>query len=137
MKQHNVRFNPTTVRRTIALILLFVAALGGGYLTMRGDAAGKTAAVYQNGVLIRRIDLTAVEEPYEFTVPTEDGFNTILVRKGGVCVSQADCGDQTCVKQVWLTGGLTPIVCLPHRLVIQLEDTNASESLDGVAGSLH
>lgn len=39
---------------------------------------------------------------------------------------EADCPDQVCVHAGWLTDSAAPIVCLPHRLVIRLEQTASS-----------
>jgi len=109
-----------------ALLLLSLA----GALLMGRDQGGR-AAVYQDGVLLRTIDLDSVEAPYTFTIESPAGNNTVEVERGRVRVSHADCPDQICVKQGWLTGA-RPIVCLPHKLVIELTDGGAD--VDGVSG---
>ena len=50
----------------------------------------------------------------------ERGSNTIQVEPGRIRVLEADCPDQVCVRQGWISDEVTPIVCLPHRLVIQV-----------------
>lgn len=126
--------NSTTFLWSAALIVVFIAAVSTAFLLQQGDTAGKIARIYQDGVLIREVDLSGVVDSYEFTVETESGTNTIAVRNGGIRVSEADCSDQTCVNQGWLSGGVTPIVCLPHKLIIQLEDFDPSDTLDAIAG---
>ena len=37
-------------------------------------------------------------------------------------VKDADCPDKTCVGMGWLSSSSMPIVCLPHKLVIQFTD---------------
>jgi len=123
----------------VLLAAVFIAAVCASWLMGRTGSRPTTARIYQDGVLIREIDLNAVGDGWEFTVECADGFNTISVRPGGICVSQADCSDGTCMKQGWLEGGITPIVCLPHALVIQLEpQTEYTEpdtpEIDAVAG---
>lgn len=117
-----------------ALLLLFLGAAGAAWRLSQGEAGGRLARVYQDGRLIEEIDLAQVEAPYELRVETEAGSNTLCVSREGICVQAADCADQTCVRQGWLRGGLTPIVCLPHRLVICLEEAETTGALDGVAG---
>ena len=106
-------------------LLLAGAALccGAAILVLRLTAApAATASIYQGGVLLEQIDLTAVEESYSFIVRSPDGgSNTVSVERGRICISQADCPDQVCVHQGWVSDGATPIVCLPHQLVIQIE----------------
>ena len=59
---------------------------------------------------------------------------TCNFRPGGIRVSFADCPDQICVDQGWLSGGRIPIVCLPHRLVIELVEGGDDEAFDAVSG---
>lgn len=134
MKQRNAKGKSNTLLWTIALAAVFIAAVGGAFLLQKGTADGKVARVYQDGVLIREIDLSSIISSYEFTVDTKLGTNTIKVRNGGICVSEANCSDQTCVNQGWLSGGSTPIVCLPHKLIIRLEAPDSFAALDAVAG---
>ena len=111
-----------------ALAALAVLAMG---LLRLFSAPGTEARIYQNGVCVEAIDLSRVEEAY--TLVLEDGqggSNTILVEPGRICVSGADCPDQICVRQGWLSDSAGSIVCLPHGLVIRIE--GASE-LDAVA----
>ena len=51
------------------------------------------------------------------------GWNEITIRDGSICISDADCPDQTCVKMGLLKSESLPIVCLPHKLVIRLEES--------------
>lgn len=120
------------MRSTRFWILLIAAllalSLAGVLLSMRG--AGGRAAVYQDGELLRTIDLTSAA-PYAFTVEGPAGTNTVEVERGRVRVSRADCPDQVCVHQGWISTGAAPIVCLPNKLVIQVE---GGGSVDGVSG---
>ena len=87
--------------------LLLLSAAAGAFLWYDRGEGRQTAVVYQDGVRIRAIDLSRVEEPYSFTVEWEGGYN--------------------------MSDGAAPIACLPHRLVIQLEGGGDS-GIDGVAG---
>lgn len=93
------------------------------------------AEIYLNGEQIKIISLSAVDTPYSFTVEGENGTNIISVEHGRICVSEADCPDQICVHQGWVSGCVTPIVCLPNKLVIQFEiitEGISEEAIDGV-----
>ena len=85
-----------------------------------------------DGVCIRSVDLSEVKEPYEFTVETANGSNTVRVEPGRIAVISADCADETCVHTGWIGDRAIPIVCLPHRLVIRIEQ-NAACDADAVA----
>lgn len=134
MKQSNANDKSTTLSWGVALAIVFIAAISTAFLLHKGDTTGKIACIYQDGILVQKIDLSSVGSSYEFTVETESGINVIAVRNSGICVSEADCDDQTCVNQGWLSGGVTPIVCLPHKLIIQLEDLDPNDALDAISG---
>jgi len=90
------------------------------------------ACIYQDGILIDTVDLAAVTEPYTITVEGDRGINVIAVERNRVRMLSADCPDGTCVRQGWISGGVMPIVCLPHRLVIGLE--GGVTDVDAVVG---
>ncbi|MBE7007931.1 MAG: NusG domain II-containing protein [Ruminococcaceae bacterium] len=93
---------------------------------------GNIAVISQDGKVLREIDLSRVTEEYRFTVETDDGgSNEILVQPGRICVSEADCPDKICVKQGWLTDSPLPIVCAPHKLVIEIK--GAADAVDAAA----
>ena len=105
------------------LVLLAAAALvSGGFYALRGGAAGTVAGIYVDGELWDSVDLSAVAMPYEITVETELGYNTVLVSHGEIKVAHADCTEQVCVNQGAISDSLIPIVCLPHHLVIRIEE---------------
>lgn len=113
--------------KTKTWVLLFGAViLACVGMMIPGEENPATAKVYQNGVCIRTIDLT--DPPFTFTVEGEHGANTIEVEPGRVRVTKADCPDKTCVHMGW--SSQSPIVCLPHRLVIEFE----GGGLDAAAG---
>lgn len=96
---------------------------------------GVLAEIYLDGELVRKISLSDVDKPYTFEVEGENGIvNVISVEKGRICVSSADCPDELCVKQGWRSGGVTPIVCLPNRLVINFK--NVSDNGDDIDGAI-
>ena len=59
------------------------------------------------------------------------GYNLILVSEGEVSVTDADCPDKLCVKQRAVSKNGESIICLPHRLVVQISSKEESD-LDAV-----
>ena len=106
----------------LALVLLSLLALWIYGNTRSPSAASTIAAIYQNGVCIRRVDLNSVTEEERFLLQGDAGENLILIQPGRICVAEADCPDQICVLQGWLPESNFPIACLPHGLIIQIED---------------
>lgn len=116
----------------ILIAVLLAVSVLGSVLTLGGRTGAVTANVYLDGQCIRSIDLSQVAESYSFTVDGPAGTNTVLVEPGRICVSHADCPDQVCVHQGWISNSVIPIVCLPNRLVIQIEESAQTTDIDGV-----
>ena len=112
----------------IAAVLLLSMAASAFVLLYHG--AGDTVSVTQDGKVIKRINLDTVTSPYEFVVTGEYGSNTVRVEQGRICVTDASCPDHVCVNTGWISDGAIPIVCLPNKLVIQV-DSAANAQLDG------
>lgn len=69
---------------------------------------------------VEQIELGDVDKPYSFAVTGSIGVNIISVEYGRICVSEAQCPDQICVQNGWISNGTEMIVCLPNKLVVQL-----------------
>ena len=119
-----------TKKIAIAIAVVFVAMACLSFWLRQQSTENQIATVTVAGAVIEEIDLAKVRSPYEFTISGENGSNTIAVERGRISVSHADCPDQTCVNQGWLSDGVWPIVCLPHKMIITM--TNQTQ-MDGVA----
>ena len=72
---------------------------------------------------------------YKPELKLEEGtsYNLISVADGNVVVEAADCKDQICVRHKPVSSKGESIICLPHRLVVEIiGDEIPGESLDGV-----
>ncbi|MDO4535589.1 MAG: NusG domain II-containing protein [Clostridium perfringens] len=102
--------------------IVFLTSLTFSFIVFKTPAKGTIANIYEDGICINSIDLSNVTEGYEFTIETEHGANIISVEKNKISIIKADCSDQVCVNQGWISNSVTPIVCLPHKIAIKLED---------------
>lgn len=113
--------------------IVFAAAAAASIAIFRTRLGDSTALIYQDGACVRTIDLSQVDEPWSFTVEWDGGYNVVEVERGRIRVSQADCPDQVCVHQGWISNSVVPVACLPHRLVIRLV-SGSDPGVDGVVG---
>ena len=91
------------------------------------------ARITLDGELVKEIKLNQVGASFSFTVTGASGLtNTILVEKGRIRVEEADCPDQICVDQGFISDGTVPIVCLPNHLVIEI--AGGGEAFDAATG---
>lgn len=76
----------------------------------------------------------AVPDPAS-EVPAGTGYNLLAVSGSGVFMEAADCRDQICVRHRLISGGGESIICLPHRLVVEITGGADAETLDGMTAS--
>ena len=115
------------------LILTAVLATLSLVLPPRQPVTHPVARITLDGELVQEIDLEQVGASFTFTVTGAEGLtNTIRVEKGRIRVEAADCPDQICVDQGFISDGTVPIVCLPNRLVIEI--TGGGEAFDAATG---
>ena len=80
--------------------------------------ASAMVTVYQNGHEIGKYPLgkeQTISIPYG-----EDGYNLLFISGGEASISDADCPDGLCVRQRAVDRTGESIICLPHKLVIQI-----------------
>lgn len=101
----------------VLIIVICLAAAGLLYASgiFAPGAAGGEAVITQNGEELARLPL---DTDAEFITP--DGGNRVVVEAGAVSVVEADCPDQVCVNQGRISRDGETIVCLPHRLVVEV-----------------
>lgn len=116
----------------VLVLLLLIGSAAASLLVTEQKADGTTANIYLDGTCIRSIDLSTVVNEYLFDVEGTGGTNRIMVAPGRICVERADCPDQICVQQGWISDSVAPIVCLPNKLVIRIESVAQGVEIDSI-----
>lgn len=98
-----------------AILVIFVALTLWIWI---GADPGEQVVISQDNREIYRLD---INKDQELRIDSPDGgYNVIRVQDGQVSVTEADCPDQVCVRQGEISDDAVPIVCLPHKLVIEV-----------------
>lgn len=90
-----------------------------------GDGAGKVT-VKVNGELKGTHSLAEDQ-----TIEINGGTNILQIKNGKADMTEADCPDQLCVNQRAISRQGESIICLPHKVVVEVESSESSE-LDAV-----
>lgn len=106
------------MKKNIILIAMFVLLVFICFIIMFTNK-GKTANIYIDGTLVKSIDLSKVKTDMEIQI---GNHNTVMVKKGSIRMYDADCPDRLCIKQGEIFDGTYPIVCLPNKVVIRIND---------------
>ena len=81
--------------------------------------SGTYAAVIIDGKVTATYPLS---ENAEHVIETKHGRNVLSIKDGKASVTDADCPDLVCVGHRAVSDAGESIVCLPHRLVIEIRE---------------
>lgn len=114
--------------RPLDIILIAVLLLGeiGFHLYSESTTNGATAVIYIDGEIYENIELEKVEESYVLDLPCSPEA-TLLVEKGCISFTRADCSDRLCVGTGKLEHRGDTAACLPARAVVTIENGKESE----------
>ena len=106
----------------IVLLIILVSACLSVFILRHSDK--QTVEIVQDGTVLYTFDLNDTNDQI-IRIPAPDGgYNLIKISDHSICISEADCPDQTCVHMGTLQSDYLPIVCLPHKLIVRFaEDT--------------
>ncbi|TPG78121.1 NusG domain II-containing protein [Brevibacillus laterosporus] len=90
----------------------------------------KVAKITVNNQLYKTIELTKEEQI--IMVDTDHGQNILKVHDFGIEMFEADCDDKVCLSFGFITEPSQTIVCLPHRVLVEIISDEGAD-IDGLA----
>ncbi|NCB91225.1 MAG: NusG domain II-containing protein [Clostridia bacterium] len=77
----------------------------------------------------------SLEEDQEIEIQHEGNHNKIRIESGKAYMEEADCPDEYCIDQGEIHTRTQTIVCLPHKLVVEVinENDKKEEAIDAIA----
>lgn len=115
------------------MILVFCLAALIAFLAVRaGREEGSCVLVRIDGKEYGSYPLT---EDQTISIRGEDFVSTLVIRDGKADMTEADCPDQICVNHRPVCFRGETIVCLPHKLVVEVvsEDGESEEGFDSIS----
>ncbi len=85
---------------------------------------GNTLVIYVDGEIYGEYSLNSDET---IEINDEFGNNTVIIKDGEAYMVDADCPDGLCMKQGKISKAGQNIVCLPHRLVLEIKGDEKGE----------
>ena len=119
------------IKTDIILAVIAIIAAAGSWLGYSAGADhGLTAVVTVDGEV--RAELL-LDETDSVEIETEWGYNIVHTEDGKAFVIVADCRDQICVDHKKIEKVGETIVCLPHKMVVEIVGEGEAE-MDLVVG---
>lgn len=83
-----------------------------------------TAVVSHDGTVVKKVNLTSLKRTIHYTYREKSGhYNQITFKPTQVAITKANCSDQVCVRRGWIRKPGQTIVCLPHKLLIEIKSS--------------
>ena len=103
----------------LAVIIAIVGIAASIYLTVHDtDVKNGKVIIHANNKIYGEYSLN---EDREIKVKEGDHINKITIKNGNVQMSFSNCKNQDCVKQGSINDSSKSIVCLPHKVVVEIE----------------
>ena len=102
----------------IALVLFLV-------MHLTRNEAGNQIQITVDGVVYGTYSL---EKNQVIEVKEEDFYNRIRIQDGAAYMEEANCPDGYCEEQGKISGHTQTIVCLPHKLVVEVLENENDQS---------
>ena len=117
-----------SLRRDIAfvgVIFLIGAAVAAAVLLL--SKPGGSVEIRRNGQVQTVLPL---EKDTRLVLKDESGSNTLVIENGQAWIEQADCPDGLCMKTGKISRTGQSIICLPHRLSVEIVGETSPSDVD-------
>lgn len=117
----------------VIIILLFILSFTPNIIfskTISNSNKLVYASIKIDGKLYDNIPLSTNKGEKKLNIKTPTGNNSILIRDNIIKVISADCKDDLCVKQGEIYKVGESIICLPHKLIIEIKGDEKDSSSD-------
>ena len=106
----------------VLIVCLIVCGLAASFYISRTAAQhGRQARITVNGKIFGTYDLSKNR-----SIELGTG-NTAVIEDGNIRMKSADCRGQDCIRQGKISRPSQTIVCLPHKVIIEIEGGDEDE----------
>lgn len=109
---------------------ILILALVGFVAVMMMKKDGTKVVIMVDGAVYEEVSLS---EDKMIEIKTEHGVNVVQIKDGIVKMEEADCPDQICVKHASIKKTGETIVCIPHKVVVEVKADTQEKEIDSVA----
>lgn len=93
----------------------------------------RTAVISHDGKKVYTQRLTGHRGTSQYIYKSQNGnYNKVKIKGDKVAIIDANCQDQICVRRGWISQPGQTIVCLPHKLLIEIKVNHGSQTQGGM-----
>lgn len=113
------------LRNDIFLVLSILCLALIGFIIFKANLKnGDCVNVVVNGKVTESYNL---HEDVNKIILTDNGNNVLVIKNGEAYIDSADCPDKICVEHRKISKTGETIVCLPHKLVIEITENEKND----------
>lgn len=118
--------------KVIIVALIAVAVVSGVIMKVNSNRKydEKYAEIKVEGKLYKKVSLDKSKRKQIIDIKTDLGENIVEVENGGVRIIEADCPDEICIKDGFKDKPGDMLVCLPHKVVIEIKGVSDNSKVD-------
>lgn len=113
--------------KLLVAFIVIAAGIAALVSNLFGNKAGSYVRVTIDGELYGEYSL---QEDQTIEIQDTSGYNRLVITQNSVKMLEADCPDQYCVKHAAITNTNETIVCLPHKLTVEIAGDAADNQVD-------
>lgn len=102
--------------------IILGASVGKGY-------SNTYAEITVDGKMYKTVALSEHSGEEVFEIKTDDGINVIKIKDNKIGIIEADCPDQVCMNPEYIEKAGESLVCLPHKVMIQIKGLNNDDMI--------
>jgi hypothetical protein len=107
----------------IVLVIITIGSSGFAIYNSQKNYKTKYVEIEVKGKLYKKLPLDNTQKQ-QIKVVTDLGENTIEIVNSKVRIIDADCKDKICIKDGAISKPGSVLVCLPHKVVVQIKGEN-------------
>lgn len=118
----------------ILIIIILALSIFMMYIVNKAPKLSDSAyvSVQVEGKEVKKINFDKSLIGKTYRIETDHGYNIIEIGDKSVRVIEADCKDKIDVKQGWISKPGETLVCLPHKLVIEIMSESEISDVDHI-----
>ena len=112
----------------LLICLSFIPELIFGVM-MGKNYNGTYAEVTLDGKPYKKILLSEHRGEEQIDIKTEYGYNIIEINDASIRIIDADCRDKICIKSGFISKPSEILVCLPHKLMVEIKSNDDDKKI--------
>ncbi len=113
------------------ILILFFLIIGLGTLVYI-QFHGKSGAEVKVSVNNKEYGVYSLDKDQTITIGEDDWENILVIKDGKANMTKADCPDKICVNHAAISKKGETIVCLPHKVVVEVINQGKTQSGDQI-----